>query len=517
MKKIASILGLLSVSIFAHAQTPDDVELFSQSGLHGTPRFTAMGGAFTSLGNDMTALHLNPASIGVYRFSELSFSLAIKNENAALGSFYGTDAQTLNTNVLLDNIGMGLQFELGKNNKQFGFGLSFNKLADFDRSYSILGYNNQNTIVEFLGETSATYNTDDITDEAFAAYDAYLLLDTTIGNETYIRDSPEAYAYGVIENGQLVSSSDVRYNINQQGSLSETALTFGGTAKGNLHYGLSLGFPTLTFRREEFITEYINEQDQAPFNATQYTFRRLNDMYANGFNLKLGFIYAPIKQFRLGASYQSPTWYTVSQFYEFDFSARFNAPPYPGVSTSTQSATFDTDQYSYRLRTPAVWRVGISSVLNSSLIASIDYQYSNPEANNLYLNRSSYNISQPVLDSYQTAVQNLFTGNRHAVAAGLEYKVNNVFLRGGYRWDQSMYDSRLTDITASNRSTYSGGIGVKFGALSLDASYVNAQISRNYVTYTGYDINSGENVQVLDDLKTDLSVHNVVLGLTYKF
>ena len=63
---------LLGVS-GAMAQSPTDVYRNSMREIHGTARAQAMSDAVGALGADPTAVSVNPAGIGLYRSSEVTF------------------------------------------------------------------------------------------------------------------------------------------------------------------------------------------------------------------------------------------------------------------------------------------------------------------------------------------------------------------------------------------------------------------------------------------------------------
>lgn len=521
MKKFLIIIGLALGANSFYAQTVEDVELFNPRGLHGTPRFVGMGGAFTALGNDLSAIRINPAGIGVFKFSQFNTSLGVANQDYQLGPFYGTERAAAESNFMLDNLGFVSKFDL--EGKGFGFAINFSRVNDFDREFSILGTDPNNyTLGEFWGESTANVlvaNLERDLPTALAAYDAYLLVDSVLpSGDAIIRDSLDSYAYGVLAGNQVISSSLVDYVFTQSGSQSETNISFGGDIGSKLYYGLGIGIPTLSFRREEFITENLNEQGDPPYNATQYTYRRLNDIYATGFNFKLGLIYRPLPTVRLGVSYESPSWYTVNQVFEYDITARFNAPPLQGVSRNTASPIFSTGEYSYRLRTPGIWRFGLSAVLAKKFIASVDYHLTQPVNNHLYTNRNSYNISESLLNtSYQPAIDDLFSNVQNTVAAGLEYRFKNFFIRGGYRYVSSPYQDDLRSVTLSEITHISGGLGAFFGPIGLDFTFVSSNFDRNYVVYTDQDYKTGQSVQVLEDLQTEQSFLNFNFGFTYKW
>src|SRR5690606_34915125 len=89
------------------------------------------------------------------------------------------------------------------------------------------------------------------------------------------------------------SPTDVRYRVDERGSRNEASVSFGGEANENFYYGISLGFPTLSYRKEDFVSELNLPNDTFPFDAPSYTLRRLNEIYATGINIKLGIILKP--------------------------------------------------------------------------------------------------------------------------------------------------------------------------------------------------------------------------------
>lgn len=511
MKKL-SLFSALILAVGLKAQTADDVELFNMHNLRGTPRFTAMGGAFTALGNDASAIRLNPAGAAVDLRSSINFATGFQTRQNQLGPFYGQNQQTDDFDLSFESFGLNLNFDVSKTNR-FSFAIAVNKRADFQRNFSITGAElNDYTLGEYWAESSIGLDVDQISDDAFAAWDAFILVPDSNG-----LFSADGYAYGQVIDGNLVSNGVTRYTINQNGSFNETDLTFAADRHGKLYYGLSLGFPTLNFRREEFIDEFNLNNSNAPYSANSYTFRRLNDIYANGFNLKAGLIYRPIQEIRFGLSYQTNSWFTIEQFYETDVIASFDEEPEPGVGRNTASRILTTDLYSYRLRTPAVLRAGFATVIAKQLILSFDYQLERGQNQRLYTSFSSFNIDETVLQTeFQPVVENLFRENRATYAAGLEWKIKSFFLRGGYRLQESIYDPSVEDITLGSRQDLSAGIGFRTGGWSFNVSAVQSTWNRTMPVYRGVDEN-GAGIAVLQDLDNTINQLNIIVGAQYRF
>ncbi len=510
MKKLIAFLFITSF-LPLQAQTVDDVELFQNRNLHGTPRFVAMGGAFSALGNDHSAYGINPAAAAVNRHSDIGFSLGFNDYTGDYTNFYNTNGIQRDFEVNFENFGINLM--MNKNgDTRFSIAFSTNRLADYTRNISIAGLANDYTLGQYWADRYQNQSVDFIDDDAFAAWDSYLLVSDP--NDFIL---PDGFAYGELIDGQLVANSTLRYDLNQNGSFNDNNIVLALDQGHKWYYGLSFGIPTLNFRREEFITESNLNSSDPPYSANQYTFRRLNDIFANGFNLKLGVIYRPIEELRIAASYQSPSWFTVNQFNEVDVTTSFNLEPEPGVGTFAASRIVESGQYVYRLRTPAIYRAGLASVINKFLVLSLDYQYQNQNNQSLYTNSRSFGIDQGLLRSdFQPDLDNMYRINRHTVAAGAEVRINKVFLRGGYRVDQSVYRDEFVNNTAGGLQTFSGGIGFKSGRWGFDVAYVNSQQDRNYVLYRGLSENN-EVFEVLDDLDMTEITHNIVLGINLKF
>lgn len=128
MKKILlpAIALLLPAAVWA--QSAVDAYTLSASDLRGTARFMSMGGAFTALGGDLSAVTLNPASLGVYRSSEIGATLDISFNS------YKTDYYKDNlTRAACNNFGYVGVMKLDGAMRTFAWGASYNRSASFDR------------------------------------------------------------------------------------------------------------------------------------------------------------------------------------------------------------------------------------------------------------------------------------------------------------------------------------------------------------------------------------------------
>ena len=72
--------------------------------MRGTARFVGMGGAFTSLGSDISCMTQNPAGLGLYRHSDigLTFDISMRNYKTATSDRTNSNSET---KLRFDNFG----------------------------------------------------------------------------------------------------------------------------------------------------------------------------------------------------------------------------------------------------------------------------------------------------------------------------------------------------------------------------------------------------------------------------
>ena len=426
MKRLAFFTALVLSSLGLRGQIVEDVQLFNTNDLHGTPRFTAMGGAFTSLGNDYSAIHLNPAGQSVFRNSSLGFTLGFQGHSNSIEDFYGSGSTDNEFDVTIENFGLVTKFDVGQEStdwSKLSFGVTFNQKGQFQRSYQQGAFNNRQSLSQIWAESAEGQNINNFQGlEEFAAWQAFTLVSDT--NDVIIQDG---YAHA------LDSDNRINYDRQENGNINEAALTFGGQYKSNFYYGISFGFPSLTYRLEENVIESGFAVDSVPFDIRNYNYNRLNEIQGNGFNVKLGIIAKPVQWWRVGVSYESPTWYTVDQYTEFSISS--NA----ANGESFESDIYASGDYSYNLRTPQIVRFGTSFIIADYGILSFDYEYRDATQNNLSTGNNSFNINENQLQGNNNDIQNLMT-EVHSFRAGAEARLGVIFLRGGFNWQNSLYE-----------------------------------------------------------------------------
>ena len=143
------VICLLNIS---KAQNEIEALRYSQMYWGGTARFSGAGGAFGAVGADASAISTNPASMGIYKKSDLNFSPSI-HYSKAIVDYNKTSAEDFKYNFNVSNLGVVLSGQIGATNSetpqwkfmQFGFGL--NRLANYNNNIVIEGFNDKNSLM----------------------------------------------------------------------------------------------------------------------------------------------------------------------------------------------------------------------------------------------------------------------------------------------------------------------------------------------------------------------------------
>ena len=74
-------ITLILFSFFIKAQNEIDAFRYSSQSMFGTAKSMSLSGAIGSLGGDFSCLSYNPAGLGMYQFTEITFSPSFSQMN----------------------------------------------------------------------------------------------------------------------------------------------------------------------------------------------------------------------------------------------------------------------------------------------------------------------------------------------------------------------------------------------------------------------------------------------------
>ena len=489
MKKAALIaVSVLLMTGIIRAQNIDDALRYSQVFYSGTARFNSMGGAFTALGAGLSSLSQNPAGIGVYRSSEMSFSPQLNNIRST--SYFGG-----NTSDYLYNFSLnqgGFVRNLIKNERSSGlislnFGYSFNKTNNLNQNIQVSGINNSSSITDYWASISDGWTKYQLGDEepvAAIAYDSWLI-DTLSGSNT---------EYGTVfsnygDNPPSVYGQSVKRSANYEGYLGEHAISLGGNYSNKIFFGATFGINTL---RYSSYFEHIESTDvllTSKFKSLNYI-----DYFEDkgtGFTLKLGLIAKPIEILRIGIAIHTPTFYKIDEYFYEDISSKF-------TDGDSYHAHNEPLRFNYALNTPFRFLTGIGVQIQKSGIITADYEYVDYSSAYFFQTGDGYNYS----DKNNSIRESLKSTSNFRL--GGEFRLNKFYFRSGYGYYGKPFKAGEENSGLDYR-TISGGIGFRERNISIDFGYVNYKSTQLNFLYPAVDYT----------LKTNKNMFSLTMGFKF--
>ena len=466
IKKSFLIIGI-SAAYFVNAQDISNlrntVDVYSNTSLNGSSKYNAMAGAMGALGGDVSVLNSNPAGIGVSIASEFSGTLAIQNtvNNTAVGNS-SVDYKISNTD--LGNIG-GIA--------------SFRIETASPWKFVNVGVNYSNQSLEDYAESPGNKN---------VKFDIYNSDNQLVDNLSF-----NGHAY------------------NRYGNLSKMSIALGANYDHRIYVGAGLNFHNAS----------IDQYDSASFTSQQSANTEIyNKQYtpfsesSSGFSATVGVIGKINPQFRVGASIETPTWWSIARAY-----SEYENPV---------DAIYAEDR---KLSTPLKATLSAAYVPNKNFALNVDY---------------SLGLSNPKYKVYgnaETEINNFFDEsgkNISEIKAGAEYRYAGLRARAGYGFASSPFDAvsilafndggtasntSFDNLIVGSRSTIGAGLGYDFRSFYIDAAYQNVKsdykstfLAGSANANTGYFSNNNiveSDASVISDVKNVKD--NFFLTIGWKF
>jgi hypothetical protein len=456
MRRISMIVLLpVCTLVTLQAQNETHALRYSMHNPFGTARSAAQGGSIGALGGDLSAVQLNPAGLGFYRTSEFSFTPSFYWVNTS-ANFMGS---TTGDSHLRFNVG-SLGFVTAKNNNShsgfngFSFSMDYNTLVNF---------NNRTTIRADRAESSLL---DDFTWHANAnpdklspfyeqvAYDAYLLPYDSLAGD-YWND---------IRNGGY-NQSMVRIS-EQSGYIGEYALAGAFNFSNLLYFGAAFGIHSVRFNEDIYHME--SDPDGQILDFREFQFREFNSTRGWGYTFRFGLIVRPVQLFRVGASFQTPVYYHLTEEQYTDANSYWDS----GTGWGDGYAQSPNGIYDYRLKTPLRAGAHASVILFKMATVSAGYEFVDYSTAHLEAYDDEF------IDENIRIQQDLRV--THNVRAGAEVRLKSLYFRGGLQYLMSPYTDTRND---ARQWVYSGGMGFRTKGTFFDVSYSLGNHSEVYGLY----------------------------------
>ncbi|PST83289.1 hypothetical protein C7T94_11955 [Pedobacter yulinensis] len=479
MKKFSIMLAAITVAAAstAYAQYEGDALRFSQSNYGASARIRGLGGAQIGLGGDISSMGGNPAGMGFFTRSEFSFTPEF-NQTSASTQYLGQASKSNKGMLNLNQLGVAWYNPTTRNtgeNTDKGLlsvvlGINYNRNNDFSAFYDYAGTANsgpsiRNFFSELANETGLAPNNNGFAGLPAMAYDSFLInYDGTYGLGT-------------------PSSNSNRINDTRTGSVSELNFNVAFNISNEFYIGGSLGLVNtrymrnLNYMEKGTVNVDPNETDQVSnpsIHNYDLTYRTSQESKGSGINARIGMIFRPVSEFRIGATLQTPTWFTVEDIYTETVDNRLTKASFSRNYTNTP----DEFPFTYNLRTPLKGSLGASYVIGGTALISADIDYIDYAS--MVFNRNNNNGDAATIASNNNAVKNLY---KEAVnfRFGAEYKLDLISLRAGYGINGSAFQNDDNGDFATK--TYSGGLGYRVKNYSIDLAYQYHDYKSSFTTY----------------------------------
>ncbi|PQJ32008.1 hemin receptor [Nonlabens arenilitoris] len=473
MKKSIILCACLLGAVSSYGQTIADGLLYGQQGSYGTARYRSMSGAFGALGGDLTAIGSNPAGSVIFTNHYASVSLGYTG-NQTESSFNSTFAEDNDNDFTLNQAGAVLVYKNQNENAavtKFSFGLNYDDTRNYDNNLFIAGSNNISISEYFLSFANGVEldNFQLRPDETVSGLYRFLGEDQGFGTQQGFLGYQSFVIDAVDNNDEFntayisnTGSGTFEQQLSQNSSGYQSKLSFNGALviKNKLSLGLNINTHYIDYQRSTSFSEQNN--NGALVDAVR--FNNYLDVQASGISLQVGAIAKLTDAIRVGAAYESPTWYDVEESITQSVSAR-RADGSGGTITEIIDPNVVNVFAPYDLRTPGSISGSFAYIFGKKGLISLDYSSKN------YSNLKFKPSSDPLFAENNQQITEELT-NAGTLRIGGEYRVSNWSLRAGYRNEQSPYKNKdiMDDLTG-----YSLGLGYTWGQTTLDISYDRAE------------------------------------------
>lgn len=474
MKKIISSILIIS-SLAVEGQYDYVGAISGLNTLQGTARFVGSGGVMGSVGADISTLSTNPATIGMFSKTELSFTPSIQVNNT--GNEYiqynrGTRSSILfddtKVNFVFNNLGIVVANRRdGGSLRASNFAIALNRIANFNRRISFAAEN-------------GNYN--------YSEYNARILSESLengqIINDNLAPREKVAWGTGVLykingnrvedfANGTVIQSGykDIK------GGINELSFAWAGSIHDKAYIGVSMGIPIFNME----LNTYFKEEDLGGSN------NKINGFYGKfisqqfnetakftgaGVNLKIGGLVKLNKFARVSGFFHSPTYYNLTENYTITHIANF-------TNSTNNSATIPGSDFEYNMISPLKAGFGLSSIISKYGFIGAEYEF-----NSMATTRVDFN-SDPLYSDVINSYFKSYLKGTHTLKIGGEFAYENLRVRLGYNYRSSLYESNIVVEDADLATkTITAGIGYKGKRFGLDFAFMNTQFSEFNSFYT---------------------------------
>jgi hypothetical protein len=480
MKRIGGLLvmALLCAAQEVVAQSYAETALmFSRTKPTGSARIMGMGGAQLSLGGDFSSAYSNPAGLGMYNRSEITFTPGYFDIQTN-GSYYSgdnlisdnnTDART---NLNLAGLGLVFSRELqGSRLIRGTFAITLSRTNNFNRNVQYSGTNLNTSLIDyFIGQADgdtpdqfnsggALYNT--VTE---LAYNNYL-----VGPETVIDPNGDPTQYFTDVSGTPAQQE----TIEQEGGQNQWNFSYGANLNDKFYLGAGVGIASINYMAQKSYREDFENDPLFFFDLDESL-----QIRGSGINVTLGAIARPMDFVTIGLSYSTPTWYNLTDTWTADMQSRWDNFEYePDLFLNEETAATDQVVSEYKLVTP--WKVGAGATFFFQKLGLVTVDLERVDYSSAKYQSRTDGVSY---DSDNNRISDLYKPTFN-VRVGGELRLNEVRFRAGIGGMGDPYATQQNDLDQAIYS-YSGGVGYRGDKFFIDLGYLYSTTNGAYRPYT---------------------------------
>ncbi len=482
MKKLLILITIIYLHSFTiHAQFSEDALRFSQQENILGARALGMGSAYIGVADDFSATHYNPAGLAQMRRLEIAGGLSINNYTNAV-NFLGQKTTADKSSTSLNNFGVVFPFPTVQGSLVFA--ISYNRIADFAKTRSFNGFNEQSSIIPTLID----------------------------GNDTY--DIPfNIYLVNKYNDGTVFTP--IQNNVQQSGEVQESggknALAFSGAidVAENISFGITLNAISGNY---QYIRNYKEEdtkniyQFSQPITNTDSAVYKFDKFYYD----------SKIEDELSGASFIFGLMYRM-EMARFGFTIKTSGIAIKETYSDAGESVFDDNnipstvkkKYSYEAKNsygvngPWTFGFGGSVFPIPNLLLAGDIEYTDWTQMAWTSNDDLVKENSALSKKFRSVINYRF---------GIEYEIsqisNPIRIRVGYMKNPSAFKNDPNDF---DYTAFTGGVGILLqDNLLLDVAGVFGSTKTYHNNYTSL---------IKDVSRTDetISTRNIYCTISYRF
>ena len=466
-----------------------DALRYSNDEIEGSARFSAMSGAFGALGGELSSISVNPAGSAIFSKGIASFTLSnYKTSN---------DSNLVNNllnNVMESNIDTKSNFNLN----QLGGVLVFNNTTKSNWKKMTISLNYEQTSNNFNKFNTSGINTNGV-DSYFLSYAQGLPLDEIsalegesitqayseigtyfgyanqqafLGYESFIIepddiDNPSNSSYYSNVNNATNSGYYQDYYFKSRGYNSKVNANIAFQYGDNLFVGANLNLHSIDYDQSTYLLETNTVGEGTGVYVSDIGFENNLSVLGEGVSVQFGAIAKVSDILRLGLTYDSPTWYTITEeTSQYLSTTRYEVNEFETlIIDQTLNPNIINVFQDYKIQTPS--KITGSGALVFKKVGLLSFDYSIKDYSSIKFRPSN----DPHFIEQNSRISNTLD-QVISYRIGTEILQNRISYRAGYRFEESP-----RGLTNQNLEGFSLGLGYKINNSRIDLSFEKFSLS----------------------------------------